>query len=282
MTAPAPAIRLRVRTSLLLAAASAVGVVAFGWPLFADADGSENLAHAGDAPWIFVVLLPLLLLVVLSELADGAIDAKAIALLGVLAACGAMLRLPGGGPLGGSAVFFLMIPAGRVLGRGFGFVLGAVTMFASALITAGIGPWLPFQMFGAAWLGFGAGCLPPARGRLELALLAAYGFVAGMAYGFLLDLWFWPFISGSELSYVAGDPLVDNLQRFAGFHAVTALAYDIPRGLTIAALIVFVGRPVLLALRRAARRAAFGAAVTFQSVTFQPIPHFAPTQQDHE
>ena len=258
------ALRLRARSAALLAVASALGVVGFAWPLFLPAEGSENLAHAADAPWIFVALLPLLLLVVLSELAEGALDAKAVALLGVLAACGGMLRLPGGGPLGGSAVFFLLVPAGRVLGRGFGFVLGAVTMFASALLTAGIGPWLPFQMFGAAWLGLGAGCLPKARGRAELALLAAYGFAAGMAYGFLLDLWFWPFIGGSELSFVAGAPVLENLQRFAGFHAVTALAYDIPRGVTIALLVLFVGRPVLLALRRASRRAAFGAPVTFE------------------
>jgi len=258
------ALRLRPRTSALLVLASLIGLVAFFWPLFYEADGTENAAHAADAPWIFVALLPLLLLIVLTEVADGGLDAKAIALLGVLAACGGMLRLPGGGPLGGSAVFFLLVPAGRVLGRSFGFVLGALTLFASALITAGIGPWLPFQMFGAAWLGFGAGCLPRARGRVELALLAAYGLVAGLLYGFLLDLWFWPFVSGSELSFVPGDPVLENLQRFAGFHAVTALAYDIPRGVTIAVLIVVAGRPVLLALRRAARRAAFGAPVEFE------------------
>lgn len=258
------ALTLRPRASALLAVASMIGLVAFFWPLFYEASGTENAAHAGDAPWIFVALLPLLLLIVLTEVADGGLDAKAVALLGVLAACGGMLRLPGGGPLGGSAVFFLLVPAGRVLGRSFGFVLGALTLFASALITAGIGPWLPFQMFGAAWLGFGAGCLPRATGRAELVLLAVYGFAAGIAYGFLLDLWFWPFISGSELSFVPGDSVVQNLQRFAGFHAVTALGYDIPRAVTIAALVLVAGRPVLLSLRRAVRRAAFGAAVTFE------------------
>ena len=56
-------------------------------------------------------------------------------------------------------------PVGRVFGRGFGFVLGALTIFASSLITGGVGPWLPFQMLGAAWMGFGAGCLPRAAGR---------------------------------------------------------------------------------------------------------------------
>ncbi len=119
---------------------------------------------------MFVALLPLLLAIVLGELAEGSLDAKGVALLGVLAACGAALRIPEPGVAGFEPVFFLLIPAGRVLGRGFGFVLGALTLFASALITGGVGPWLPFQMFGAAWMGFGAGCLPPAgAGRARAA-----------------------------------------------------------------------------------------------------------------
>ena len=42
----------------------------------------------------------------------------------------------------------------------------------SALVTGGVGPWLPFQMLGAAWVGLGAGLLPPAKGRAEIVLLA--------------------------------------------------------------------------------------------------------------
>jgi energy-coupling factor transport system substrate-specific component len=158
-------------------------------------------------------------------------------------------------------VFFLLLPAGRVLGRGFGFVLGAVTLFASALLTAGVGPWLPFQMLAAAWVGFFAGCLPPARGRVELALLAAYGAVAGLAYGLVMNLWFWPFGGGygTGLSYVPGDPVLSNLHRFWAFHLATSLAWDLPRAASNVVLVLLAGRPVLGALRRAARRAAFGA-----------------------
>ncbi len=119
------ALRLRPRAWVLLAAASALGLVAFGWPLLAQPHGTENLAHSADAPWIFIALLPLLFAIVVAEIADGALDAKAVALLGVLAACGCALRLPGG-VSGFEPVFFLLIPSGRVLGRGFGFVLGAL------------------------------------------------------------------------------------------------------------------------------------------------------------
>ncbi len=262
------AVPLRGRSALLLALASALGLVGFGWPLLAGPGKatSEQLSHAGDAPWLFVALLPLLLAVVLAELSDGALDAKAVALLGVLSAIGAVMRLPSGGVTGFEPLFFLMIPAGRVFGRGFGFVLGALTMFASALVTGGVGPWLPFQMFGAAWVGFFAGCLPRrVHGRAEVVVLAAYGVLAGLAYGLLLNMWFWPFAisPGTGLSFVPGDALVDNLRRFWAFHLATSLGWDIPRAFTNCVLVLALGRPVLAALRRAERRAAFGAVAEF-------------------
>ncbi|MEJ5255860.1 MAG: ECF transporter S component [Acidimicrobiales bacterium] len=259
------ALRLRPRAWILLLVASGIGIAAFCWPLLSTPRGSENLAHAGDAPWVFALLLPLLLAVVVSELADGILDARAVALLGVLAACGAALRLPAGGTAGFEPVFFLLVPAGRVLGRGFGFVLGAFTLLASALLTGGIGPWLPFQMFGAAWMGFFAGCLPPARGRTEIVLLAMYAAVSSLLYGLLLNLWFWPFVTGGDtgLSFAPGAPLTENLGRFWAFHLATSLGFDIPRAVFCALFVVVAGRPVLQALRRASRRAAFAAPVEF-------------------
>ena len=77
-------VRLRRSSGAILAVASVLGLVAFTWPLFVDPVGSENLAHSGDAPWVFLALLPLLFAVIVAELADGALDAKAVALLGVL------------------------------------------------------------------------------------------------------------------------------------------------------------------------------------------------------
>lgn len=255
------------RSALALALVSTVGVVAFTWPLLAQPGSS--LAHGADAPWLFAALLPLLLGVVLAELADGGMDAKAVALLGVLAAVGAALRPLGAGTAGLEPVFFLLVLAPRVLGRGFGFTLGALTLFASALLTGGVGPWLPFQMLGAAWVGFFAGCLPPARGRAELALLAAYGVCAGLLYGLLLNMSFWPFTTGltTSISFVPGDPLSANLGRFGAFYLATSLGWDIPRGVLTAVLCLVAGRPVLLALRRAARRAAFEAPVVFEEPT---------------
>ena len=128
-----PAIRLRRRSSLLLAIATTFGVVAFGWPLLIHQAAGANTAHSSDAPWIFVALVPLLLGIVMAELSEGAIDAKAVALLGILAACFAALRVPSPGINGFEPEWFVLFLSARVFGRGFGFVLGAVAFFASAL-----------------------------------------------------------------------------------------------------------------------------------------------------
>jgi energy-coupling factor transport system substrate-specific component len=259
-----PALRLRPRSAAAVLMTSAVGLVGFVWPLFVDP--GAGLGHDRDAPWLFVLLLPLLLAVVLTEVADGGMDAKAVALLGVLAAVGAALRPLSGGATGAELIFFLLLLAGRVLGPAFGFVLGATTLFASALLTAGVGPWLPFQMLGAAWVGMCAGLLPRAAGRAELLLLAGYGLVSGLLYGVLLNMSFWPFATylDSSLSFVPGAGLRDNLGRFLAFDLATSLGWDLVRGVTNAVLVLALGRPVLLALRRASRRAAFDAPVRFR------------------
>lgn len=259
-----PAIRFGSRSSFLLLLTTLFGVAAFAWPLLIHQTGGQNTAHAGDAPWIFVGLLPLLLAIVMAELSEGAIDAKAVALLGILAACFAALRVASPGINGFEPEWFLLILAARVFGRGFGFVLGAVALFASALITGGVGPWLPFQMLAAGWVGFGAGCLPPMRGFPERLLLATYGAVAALVYGLLTNFWFWPFVgSTTTYSFVPGLGTVANLHRFILFDLTTSMGFDLTRAVTSAVLILVLGRPVLAALRRASRRAAFEPQIDF-------------------
>ncbi|MFG3120039.1 ECF transporter S component [Streptomyces sp. NPDC048197] len=262
----ARAVRLGPRSVAALVLVSAIGVMAFGWPLLADS--ASGLAHSKDAPWLFAALLPMLLAVAMATIADVGLDAKAIAMLGVLAAAGAALRPLGAGTAGVEPMFFLMVLAGRVLGPGFGFVLGSVAMFASALLTGGVGPWLPFQMLTMGWVSMGAGLLPGAdqlRGRRELALLAAYGAVSAVLYGLIMNLQGWPYLAGmaSGVSFVPGDPLDQNLARYVAYCLATSLGWDLPRALVTVVLTGTLGGPVLKALRRATRRAAFDAPVSF-------------------
>ena len=255
---------LRGRSALALAAVSAVGLVAFGWPFFTDPGTALDSSHSGDAPMVFVLTLPLLAAVVLAELTSGGMDAKAVAMLGMLAAVGGALRALGPGTAGLEPSFAVIVLGGRVFGRGFGFVLGAVVLFTGALLTGGVGPWLPFQMMAAGWVGFFAGCLPRARGRAEVAWVAGYGLVSGLAYGFVMILWFWPFAAyGPEVSFVAGDQISANLHRYLLFYLTTSLLWDLGRALLSALVLALAGSALLRALRRASRRAAFHAPVAF-------------------
>ncbi|MFF7126444.1 MULTISPECIES: ECF transporter S component [unclassified Streptomyces] len=263
------AVRLGPRSLAALVLVSAVGVVGFCWPFLAP-PGSQIGAHAEDAPWLFAGLLILLVAVVSATISESGLGPKAVAMVGVLAATGAALRPIGAGTAGIEPMFFLMVLSGRVLGPGFGFVLGSVTMFASALLTGGVGPWMPFQMLAMGWFTMGAGLLPGQvrlRGRGERLLLAAYGFFAAFAYGTIMNLAGWPFM-GALTSNIAFDPdgtVRANLARFVAYCLTTSMGWDLGRAVCTVVLTLILGPALLRALRRATRRAAFETAVTFDA-----------------
>ncbi|WP_238694442.1 hypothetical protein [Nocardioides daphniae] len=120
-------------------------------------------------------------------------------------------------------------------------------------------------MLVAGWVGMGAGLLPRRpRGRAEVAMLVVYGVLAAYAYGLLMNLWGWPLALGievpgyeaTELSFVSGAPLLENLKRFGLYTLVTSTGgWDTGRAVTNGLMIALVGPAVLSTLRRAARRA---------------------------
>lgn len=255
------AVPVRLRSALVLGLASLIGLMMICWPLLLEADPAERV----DPPFLFLGLLPVILAVVLAEISEGGMDARVLAILGVLSAVNAVLRGISAGTAGLELVFFLLILGGRVFGPGFGFVLGCTSLFASALMTAGVGPWLPFQMLVAGWVGMVAGMLPRrVTGRSEIVMLVGYGVLAAYAYGLLMNLWGWPFILGiqvpgqdsTDLSYLPGAPLLENLHRFLVYTLVTSTGgWDTGRAITNAVAIAVLGPAVLTTLRRAARRA---------------------------
>jgi len=256
----ANAVHLSPRSALVLGVASVTGLMMLCWPLLLQAQAGERIAP----PFLFLALLPLIIAVVLAEVSEGGLDPRVLAILGVLSAVNAVLRALSPGLAGVELTFFLLILAGRVYGPGFGFVLGCTSLFASALLTAGVGPWLPFQMIISAWVGMGAGLLPKRyTGRREIVMLAAYGVVAAYAFGLLMNLSGWPFVAGiavpgeeGSLSYVPGAPLVENLHRFLLYTLLTSTGgWDTVRAITNAVAIALLGPAVLTTLRRASRRA---------------------------
>jgi energy-coupling factor transport system substrate-specific component len=152
-----------------------------------------------------------------------------------------------------------VLVGGNSFGPAFGFVLGAVGLFASGLFVGGLGPWLPFEMVAVGWVGLGAGLLPGAMGRgpwrVRIVSLALYGFVAGYAYGAIMNLSFWPFVtSGSAIAWdPSAGPLV-NLHHYATFYMATSFVWDTFGAVGNAVLVLLLGRPLLGALDRAARR----------------------------
>ena len=132
-----PSVRVRLRSALALGAASVVGLVAFGWPFVIEpgARSSPRLRRpvglrraarcsprscspsSRRAAWT-----P-------RRSRCSACSPRSAA------RCGAL----GPGTAGLEPSFFLLILGGRVFGRGFGFVLGAVTLFVGACSPAAWG-----------------------------------------------------------------------------------------------------------------------------------------------
>jgi energy-coupling factor transport system substrate-specific component len=258
-----PAIALHARSIIAATLATLIGFVCFLWP-FVLSPGKFGSRYT--PPLMFGILLVLVLAVVFAEVADGGIDSKALAMLGVLSAVNAGLRPLGAGTAGIETVFFMLVLAGRVFGPGFGFALGCTSLFASAIITGGVGPWMPYQMFGCAWVGLFAGLLPPCRGKAEIAMLAAYGVFAGYFFGFMLNLQFWPFSvdPSSSIAYLPGAAFTVQWHRYLVFDATTSLGWDTGRAVTDFVCILLVGPAALATFRRAARKARFQAPVSFQ------------------
>jgi len=253
-------LKFSLKNSSVLLIASLFSISGFVWPFFY---AGNDLPRTQFFFWVAIVVAFILVII---EISSARLDAKSVALLGVLAALISALRPLGAGAVGIEPMWFVLILSARVFGSSFGFLLGIISMFASALLTGGLGPWLGYQIFAAAWIGMAAGLLPKrVSGKSEIAMLLAFGVLAAATFGILMDLQFWPWALGSntQLSYIPGGAISENLSRFITFHFASAMAWDIPRAIFTSILIGFTGPSVLSALRRTYTRAAFSTPVVF-------------------
>ena len=248
-----------------------IGVAAFLYPFWLPAlpqMGPQQQAHAGDSALMLTLLVGICLAVLLLEVQSQGVSTKAIALLGVLVAINATLRfaetaIPG--PGGFSPIFPLIVLVGYVFGGRMGFLMGALTLLASAIITGGVGPWLPYQMFTAGWVGLTAPlCRPVVRWlggpgtRAEIVVLAIFGGYWGLLFGAIMNIWFWPFATGAtEMYWQPGVGPWETIQRYLLFYVATSLLWDIARMVGTALLILLAGAPVLRVLRRFQQRFVF-------------------------
>jgi energy-coupling factor transport system substrate-specific component len=254
--------------NVTLVIVSIAGLLAFALPFLISSlpnAAGEVSSRTVEASLLLALIVGGSLIVAVAELVRGpgsGNQARSVALLSSLVAIDATLRLV---PtfLGASPIFALIVLVGYVFGPRFGFVMGALTLLLSAAITAGVGPWLPFQMLCTGWIGFVSGWLPRwTSARAELAAAAALGALTGFAYGALMNLYSWPFAAPGVTTDVGlywspGLSLLESIQRYATFYVATSLVHDATRAIATALLIVIAGAPVIRLLRRFHARAAW-------------------------
>ena len=231
-----------------LPVASIVGAGLFLWPFLGIGRPAASAAAA------FAIGTAVALAAV--ELAAGRLDTRRLALLAALCAIDAAARAVVVTGIGGfSPIFLLILCGGYVFGAEYGFLLGATTMLVSALVTGGLGPWLPYQLFAVGWVGAIAGFAGRRRRgrptRRDVVVLAAVGIVTGYGFGAAMDVWNWTFYQSSPgLGFTAGLPVVQALAHFGRFYAVTSAVYDTFRAVGNAVMVAVLGLPVLVALAR--------------------------------
>ncbi len=244
-----------------------LGAWAFLYPFFVPPPTGDDVggSHAADAPLIFLLVMGLCLVAIVADLETRAIDSKTIALLGVLVATNSLLR-PLQGPGGFSGFQVLPILCGYVFGGVFGFLLGSLSVFVSALITGGVGPWMPFQMLAIGWIGMSSAALPRKAikslwgGKAEKWILAAWGALLGLVFGLIINLWSWPFIAAgttdlpTNQTWQPGAGLPQALARYSAYYLATSLPWDIWLSIGNVLLILFLGPPILRLLRRFKQR----------------------------
>ena len=248
---------------------SVIGLIAFLYPFWLPGieASAQSVGHAQDAPLMTALLISLCLVALFLDAQSNGLSTKTIALLGVLVAINSVLRfvevsIPG--PGGFTPIFFLIILCGYVFGARFGFLMGALSLLVSALITGGVGPWLPYQMFTAGWMGLSAGWLPRISNssfvicHSSWVALILFGALWGFLYGAIMNIWFWPFAIGpAQQHWQPGISLGDTLQRYAVFYIATSFVWDVFGALGNAMLIALFGAPTLRTLRRFKSRFVF-------------------------
>lgn len=247
---------LRVRAAYLLA--SVVGFGAFLYPFWLPAGSAGAVTRGGDAPLVAALVGALAVAAVLVEVKAGTMAGADVALLGMLSAMAGLLRLidlPGGG----SGIFFLVLLAAAAFGPRFGFLLGLFAMALSAVITGGIGPWLPFQMLVLAWMAAATGGVGRVTRRLgprgEVAVLAVWSWAVGFGYGAIINLWSWPLTPGpGDLQWRPGLGLQATLEHYWSFYVATSLAWDAAGATANLVVVALLGVPSLRTLRRFSHR----------------------------
>jgi energy-coupling factor transport system substrate-specific component len=168
-------------------------------------------------------------------------DARIVALVGTLAAFGALGRIAFAAIPNVKPTTDIVLIAGFALGGAPGYVVGAVAALSSNFFF-GQGPWTPWQMAGWGLVGIAGALLARGtRGRIGRASLAAISFVIGFAFTALQDVGDWVTYSDHSLAQL-------------GVYVGKGAGFDLIHGCGCFAFALAFGPSMIRALRRFRKR----------------------------
>lgn len=172
---------MKRRRLLLAAGLGGVGMaVIFGYALVAGPSADWELVVVGLAAVGCLALF--------WEFESAAVGSKEVALVAMLGATAAVLRVPFAAIPNVQPCTYLVICTGMVFGPVAGFVVGAETALVSNIFL-GQGPWTLFQMVGWGLAGLSAGCFRRLlRSRL---MVVGFGVLWGYLFGAITNVWYW-------------------------------------------------------------------------------------------
>lgn len=172
------------KSHILLALILGIGTACFAIPMFPSCP-LNALMNWGLAATTLVILA---IIAFFFEFEAAAVSSKEIALVAMLGAVSAVLRVPFAAIPGIQPCTYLIICTGYVFGPVAGFMVGAITALVSNFFL-GQGPWTPYQMF--AWGLAGVTAAHIRRFNVNTKWLVVFGIAWGYIFGWIMNIFFW-------------------------------------------------------------------------------------------
>lgn len=165
-------------------------------------------------------------------------DTMPVVVLAALAAAGRILfaPFPGFKPVSAIAVI-----AGAAFGRRSGFMVGALAALVSNFFF-GQGPWTPWQMYAWGLVGYLGGVLVQTGAFERRPVLLGYGFLSGLLFGAIVNLW-------SIVGFYHPETFAQALVVYAA-----ALPLDVVHGVATVVFLAVLYRPWQRKLARVKRK----------------------------
>ena len=172
------------RSHIVLALILGIGAACFAIPMFPSCP-LNALMNWGLVATTLVILA---IIAFFFEFEAAAVGSKEIALVAMLGAVSAVLRVPFAAIPGVQPCTYLIICTGYVFGPVAGFMVGAITALVSNFFL-GQGPWTPYQML--AWGLVGVTATYLRRFNMNTKWLVIFGIAWGYVFGWIMNIFFW-------------------------------------------------------------------------------------------